>query len=351
MSLPPLNVGNVTVATIPNLSNATTYVCWVTAYNSLGHESQPSNQVSHTTLSSNPVKYTLTVIRGSGSGPYPTGTYVPVSADAPDRGEEFAYWEDDTAILQAPRTNPENEAFIPLQDVTITAVYSALPKYTVMVTMGNGDGNYFADETVSIVADDAPAGQQFEAWTGNVTFADASSPTTTFTMPASDVIVTATYSAIDGSKGTGLRGQYYNDSSDTEYPLADPFAGSPVLTRTDATVNFNWGDDSPAPAVTPDFFSVKWTGQVKAPVSGNYTFSVTGDDGVRLFINGTLVIDGWRDQGATSYTYPVTLNAGTLYDIELHYYENGGVAVCRLRWSYPGQSSQAIPQSRLYPSN
>jgi hypothetical protein len=128
-SLPPLNVGNVTTATIPNLSDATTYVCWVTAYNSLGLESQPSNQVSYTTPSSNLIKYTLTVIRGSGSGPYPTGTYVPVSADLPDPGEEFAYWDGDTSILQLPRTNPDNEAFIPLRDVTITAVYSPLPAY------------------------------------------------------------------------------------------------------------------------------------------------------------------------------------------------------------------------------
>jgi hypothetical protein len=128
-SLPPLDVGNVTTATIPNLSGATTYVCWVTAYNSLGLESQPSNQASYTTPSSNAVKYTLTVIRGSGSGPYPTGTYVPVSADLPDPGEEFAYWDGDTSILQLPRTNPDNEAFIPLRDVTITAVYSALPAY------------------------------------------------------------------------------------------------------------------------------------------------------------------------------------------------------------------------------
>jgi hypothetical protein len=95
---------------------------------------------------------------------------------------------------------------------------------------------------------------------------------------------------------------------------------------------------------------VKWTGQVKAPVSGSYTFTVTGDDGVRLFLNGTKVIDGWRDQAATSYSHTTTLTAGTLYDIELQYYENAGDAVCRLQWSYPGQTEQAVPHSQLYPS-
>ena len=70
---------------------------------------------------------------------------------------------------------------------------------------------------------------------------------------------------------------------------------------------------------------------------------------MRLFLNGVKVIDGWRDQGPTSYTYTTTLTAGTLYDIELHYYEHEEGAACRLQWSYPGQAIQAIPQSQLYP--
>jgi hypothetical protein len=128
--------------------------------------------------------------------------------------------------------------------------------------------------------------------------------------------------------------------------LVNPFAGSPVLTRTDATVDFNWSGGSP---VTSNFFSVKWTGRLRAPVSGAYTFTVTGDDGVRLFINGTKVIEGWRDQGATPYTYSTILTAGTLSDIELHYYEHEGDAASRLQWSYPGQATQVIPQSHLFP--
>ena len=166
----------------------------------------------------------------------------------------------------------------------------------------------------------------------------------THTIPQSQL-----YPFVEETAGTGLRGQYYNDSSSTPYPLASPFASPPVLIRNDATVDFNWSGDSPGPPVTSNFFSVKWTGRVKAPVSGAYTFRVTGDDGVRLFINGTKVIDGWRDQGATAYTYSTMLSAGTFSDIELHYYEHEGDAACRLEWSYPGQAIQAIPQSHLFP--
>jgi hypothetical protein len=70
----------------------------------------------------------------------------------------------------------------------------------------------------------------------------------------------------------------------------------------------------------------------------------------RLFINGTRVINSWRDQGATAYSYTTTLSAETLYDIALHFYEHEANAECRVRWSYLRQSTQTIPTSQLYPS-
>ena len=268
-----------------------------------------------------------------------------VTANSPPPGQEFDDWEDDIAILDD-FTSARTQALIIGRDVTITATYRPLPTFNATVRYGTGDGSYYAGAQVNITANSPPAGQQFAGWTGNVTFANASSPNTSFAMPSSPVVVTATYSVIGTA---GLRAQYYNDSSSADYPLSDPFAGSPVLTRIDATVDFDWDDDSPASQVNSDFFSARWTGQVRAPVSGSYTFTVTGDDGVRLFINGTSVIDSWREQGATAYSYTTTLSAGALYNIELHYYEHEGDAVCRLQWSYSGQSTQTIPSSQLYP--
>jgi PA14 domain/Chitobiase/beta-hexosaminidase C-terminal domain/Divergent InlB B-repeat domain len=226
-----------------------------------------------------------------------------------------------------------------------TYTINIVPTYTLTVTGGTGGGAYEAGRIVDVNAI-TPSGQQFVGWTGDTDILSSQAPSTTARMPSSNASLTAMFSAI-GGPGTGLRGEYYNDASNAAYPLSNPFAGSPVLTRTDPTVNFNWGSGSPGSPVTPNFFSVKWTGKLKAPVTGSYILTVTGDDGVRLFLNGDMIIDGWRDQGAASYSYTTALTADTLYNIELHYYEHEGDAVCRLRWSYPGQSDQPIPQSAL----
>ena len=212
--------------------------------------------------------------------------------------------------------------------------------HTLTVNGGSGSGSYTAGTTVNISANTPTAGQQFAGWIGDTSIlASASAASTVATMPSANAMLTATYANADGA-GTGLRAEYYNDSDRAPYPLANPFAGSPVLTRTDGTVDFNWSGGSPGVPTTTNFFSVKWTGHVRAPVSGTYVFTVTGDDGVRLLLNGVKVIDGWRDQGATAYTHTTTLTAGTLYNIELHYYEHEGDAACRLQWTYRGQAIQ-----------
>ena len=84
-----------------HLDDGTTYFFTVTAINEAGEESEPSNEVSYTTPSQPPRLYTLTVVRGTGSGPYAPGTWVPVHADPPNRGEQFDFWDGDTAILNA----------------------------------------------------------------------------------------------------------------------------------------------------------------------------------------------------------------------------------------------------------
>lgn len=139
--------------------------------------------------------------------------------------------------------------------------------------------------------------------------------------------------------GSGLLGQYYRGKGFRELRLS----------RTDAMVNFDWGAGSPDPSVPADQFSVRWSGWIQPPVTGQFTFFVTADDGLRLWIDNRLIIDFWIDQGATERSGTASLRADHKHDIRLEYYENGGSATCRLAWSGPGVSKAVVPAARLYP--
>jgi large repetitive protein len=144
--------------------------------------------------------------------------------------------------------------------------------------------------------------------------------------------------------GTGLTGRYYND------PGTGAHFGTLALTRTDATVNFDWGSGSPGTGVASDNFSARWTGQVQAPVTGSYTFSTVSDDGVRLWVNGQLVINNWTDHApTTNASATIALTAGVKYAVTMEFYERAGGAVAKLLWAYPGQTQTVIPKSQLFP--
>ena len=76
-----------------------------------------------------------------------------------------------------------------------------------------------------------------------------------------------------------------------------------------------------------DQFSARWT-RTKTYDGGTYRFSVTGDDGIRVFIDGTLVVDGWFYQAPTTYTAEVELSEGE-HTVVVEYFEWTGGAIAR----------------------
>ena len=112
-------------------------------------------------------------------------------------------------------------------------------------------------------------------------------------------------------------------------------AGSPAVTRCEnAPLNYNWGQGAPTAGVPADHFSVRWDGQFTFP-AGATTFTATADDGIRLYVDGTLVINAWVDQGATTYTATRTLTAGT-HQVRVEYYDNEVDAVAQVSWTGGG---------------
>lgn len=139
--------------------------------------------------------------------------------------------------------------------------------------------------------------------------------------------------------GTGLPSEYFR--------VID-MKGTPDL-RTDGTINYDWAKNAPYGGFPKDKFSIRRVGRVKAPVTGTYTFQTTSDDGIRVWLNDSLIINQWNDHGATNHSANVNLIANEMYKIRIEWYENKGKAVNKLSWAYPGQSMQIIPQQFLYP--
>ena len=108
-------------------------------------------------------------------------------------------------------------------------------------------------------------------------------------------------------------------------------------------LNYSWGSGAPeSNLVGVDNFSVRFLGNVQAPQSGVYTFYTTSDDGVRLWVNGTLVVNNWTDHGPTVNTGTISLTAGSVVPIKLEFYERGGGAVIKLEWSGPGLTREFV---------
>ena len=110
-----------------------------------------------------------------------------------------------------------------------------------------------------------------------------------------------------------------------EYYANPHLAGPAALVRYDTAINFDWGDKSPAAQIPVDNFSVRWTRTVYLS-AGDYRFTATVDDGVRLWVDDQLLIDQWEQHPASTYTKDVTLGAG-YHAIRMEYRELTG-----LRW-------------------
>ncbi|HTL10047.1 MAG TPA: PA14 domain-containing protein, partial [Chitinophagaceae bacterium] len=139
--------------------------------------------------------------------------------------------------------------------------------------------------------------------------------------------------------GQGLRGDYFNNPN---------VSGQIALTRTDATINFDWGNDAPAARIDKKSFSVRWTGQVLAPVTQLYTFYTLCDNGARLWVNGQLLVDSWKDKDAREEHGSIWLEAGVKYNIRLEYFEKKGKAMAKLFWSGAATPKAIVPQRYLY---
>ncbi len=138
------------------------------------------------------------------------------------------------------------------------------------------------------------------------------------------------------SSNTGLTGQYFTSTDLT---------GSPVATRTDSQLDFDWAHGAPDPLATGQQFSVRWSGHLHAAIPGVYTFSVNGDGGCRLFIDGNQVLDSWGDKSQKRQVHTWKSGPFTAGDhtIKLEYHHDGGETGLILSWIAPPDQNKLNP--------
>ncbi len=133
------------------------------------------------------------------------------------------------------------------------------------------------------------------------------------------------------------QGEYFNNRD---------LRGLPAMARNDGDgpINFDWGLKSPSAdcGIGEDDFSVRWT-RVVAFGAGAYRFTVTADDGARVFIDGQKHLDQWRDQMMATHTFEVTLAAGN-HEIVFEYYEHTGSEIAKLNWSPAPCAATVAPE-------
>jgi len=139
------------------------------------------------------------------------------------------------------------------------------------------------------------------------------------------LLLVPAWAAAQAPAGDGLKADYYDGREFNKL----------VLSRRDATVDFDWHLDSPVAGVPAEDFSVRWTGWLVPPTSGRYVLHISVDDGIRLWLNGRQLLDEWRGQSLSYYQLEVDLKAGEPYALRIDYCQYSYSTRARLAWLPP----------------
>lgn len=146
----------------------------------------------------------------------------------------------------------------------------------------------------------------------------------------------------EAAAANGLKGEYYTHSAPGAFDFHELKA-----TAFDPSVDFQSLESRLQERTgQADHASVRWTGGLTPETTGDHVFSLIGDNGFRLWIDGELAVDHWVDDWEKEQTsQPVALEAGRTYDFKLEYFEHEGGSNLHLNWTPPGGEKEPVPQS------
>lgn len=137
--------------------------------------------------------------------------------------------------------------------------------------------------------------------------------------------------------GIGVKARYFKGME---------LAGTPVVTRTENSIDHNWGSGEVAGGLS-DGVSARWTADLEAPFTETFELVTTSDDGVRLWLDDRRIINNWVNHSSTDDVATVDLVAGQFYRVRMEWFENTGSAMARLLWQSPSIERQIIPAGVL----
>ena len=137
-----------------------------------------------------------------------------------------------------------------------------------------------------------------------------------------EVIAPEFLSTQSGKKG--LEVTYYNDVE----------LKNKVFEDIHPNVDFNWGGINPE-NLSSNHYSMRWQGELTPPKSGTYRIGAVGDDGFRLWIDGKLIAESWKEQKATYKFADIELAENKTVDIKIEYFQAIGGAEIKLTWLTP----------------
>src|SRR5690606_29572196 len=154
------------------------------------------------------------------------------------------------------------------------------------------------------------------------------------------IIVLAGAQGVLAEYGVNWTAQFFNNPS---------LSGDPVLTQTGLNgINFNWGSGSPAPEVPADRFSARFS-SAQNFAGGTYEFVVTSDDGVRVTIDGQIVLDRFYARPRTTDRFTHTLTPG-IHSLVVEYFEEGDQASIEFQWFQIGAGGGNVPVQPVFPT-
>jgi len=128
-----------------------------------------------------------------------------------------------------------------------------------------------------------------------------------------------------GTPQSGLLGRYWTNTD---------LSGKPALERLDGGMQFNWSLFPPSPEIARDWFSARWTGEFVAPVTGMISIGLEGNDGFRLYVGDSLLIDNWQKASYRRIMRGVDVIRGRSYPLRIEYRETRGFGRLKLVWDY-----------------